>query len=112
MAESRVFMFDGDDPEMQHASQEARATFAYFWRELAWERRRIVPALDFACVKALFSDGERGARAPSGKPRVEEMWVSEIDFDGRDVSGELLNQPNWLKSIRQGAAVRLQLERV
>jgi uncharacterized protein YegJ (DUF2314 family) len=109
---SRVFMFDGDDPDMIHARQEARATFGYFWRELAWERRRIVPALDLACVKAPFSDGPRGARTSSDKPRVEEMWISEIDFDGRDVSGELLNQPNWLKSIKQGDAVRLPLEQV
>ena len=112
MGESRVFMFDGDDPEITHARQEARATFGYFWRELSWERRRIVPALDFACVKAPFSDGERGARAPSGKPRVEEMWINEIAFDGREVRGELLNQPNWLKSVKQGDAVRLPLERV
>jgi hypothetical protein len=28
------------------------------------------------------------------------------------VSGELLNQPNWLKSVKQGDPVRLPLERV
>jgi uncharacterized protein YegJ (DUF2314 family) len=109
---SPVFMFEGDDPEMAHARQEARATFAYFWRELAWERRRIIPALDFAGVKAPFSDGPRGSGASADKPSVEEMWISEVDFDGGDVSGELLNQPNWLKSIKQGDAVRLPLERV
>jgi uncharacterized protein len=42
---SRVFMFDNSDPEMQRAYENARATFRYFWREIAWERRRIVPAL-------------------------------------------------------------------
>jgi uncharacterized protein len=110
--QSRVFMFDGDDPEMGHASAEARATFGYFWRELAWERRRIVPALDFATVKAPFSDGERAARQRAGKPQVEEMWIKDVDFDGREVSGKLLNQPNWLKSVRQGDAVRMPLERV
>ncbi len=42
---SKVFMFDGDDPEMARASQDARKTFGYFWREIAWERRRIIPGL-------------------------------------------------------------------
>jgi hypothetical protein len=41
-------MFDDSDPEMQRAYESARATFRFFWRELAWERRRIVPALDLA----------------------------------------------------------------
>jgi len=46
---SAVFLFDNSDPEMQRAYEQARATFKYFWRELAWERRRVVPALDLAC---------------------------------------------------------------
>jgi uncharacterized protein len=37
---SKVFMFDNSDPEMQGAYEKARATFRYFWREVAWERRR------------------------------------------------------------------------
>src|SRR5262245_49966241 len=105
---SRVFMFDNDDPEMQRAYENARATFRYFWREVAWERRRIVPALDLACVKAPFSDGERGTRSGDA-PGVEQMWVSEVDFDGRLVSGVLLNSPNWLKTVKQGDAVRIPL---
>ena len=34
---SRVFLFDNNDPEMQRAYENARATFLYFWREIAWE---------------------------------------------------------------------------
>jgi hypothetical protein len=52
MSESKVFMFDDSDPEMQNAYLSARANFRYFWREVAWERRRIIPALDLACAKA------------------------------------------------------------
>src|SRR6476620_11652286 len=36
---SRVFTFDNSDPEMQRAYESARATFRYFWREIAWERQ-------------------------------------------------------------------------
>jgi uncharacterized protein YegJ (DUF2314 family) len=105
---SPVFMSDNDDPEMQRAFENARATFRYFWREVAWERRRIVPALDLACVKAPFSDGEQAART-EGTPDVEHMWLSEVDFDGRFVSGVLLNAPNWLKTVKEGDSARIPL---
>jgi uncharacterized protein YegJ (DUF2314 family) len=105
---SKVFLFDDADPEMQGAYERARATFRYFWREVAWERRRIVPALDLACVKAPFSDGEGAAPTP-GSPRVEQMWLGEVDFDGRFVSGVLLNAPNWLKTVKAGDAARVPL---
>ena len=105
---SRVFMFDNSDPEMQQANENARATFRYFWREVAWERRRIIPALDLACVKATFSDGEQRTRTED-TPEVEHMWLSEVDFDGQFVSGVLVNAPNWLKTIKQGDPARIPL---
>ncbi len=114
MSESRsspVFMFDDSDPEMQRAYENARSTFRYFWREVAWERRRIVPALDMACVKAPFSDGKRGTPT-KGAPEVEHMWLSEIDFDGQFVSGVLLNNPNWLQSIKEGDSARIPLDQI
>src|ERR1043165_2567294 len=92
---SRVFMFDNSDPEMQRAYERSRATFRYFWREMAWERRRIVPALDMAAVKAPFADPP-GTLRPQGQPEVEHMWLGEVDFDGESVTGVLLNDPNWL----------------
>ncbi len=103
-----VFLSDGDDPEMQRAHERARASFRYFWREVAWERRRIVPALEVACVKAPFSDSEPAGR-PEGTPDVEHMWLSDIHFDGEFVSGTLLNEPNWLKSVKVGDPVRVPL---
>lgn len=108
---SPVFMFDNSDPEMQRAYENARATFRYFWREIAWERRRIVPALDLACVKAPFSDGAKGTRTKDS-PEVEHMWLSEVDFDGQIVSGVLLNAPNWLKTIKRGDSVRIPLRQI
>lgn len=52
---SKVFLSEANDPEMQRAYESARASFRYFWREIAWERRRIVPALDLAlCQGALL----------------------------------------------------------
>ncbi len=104
---SRVFLFDNSDPEMQRAYESARASYRYFWREIAWERRRIVPALDLACVKAPFSDGEQ--ERTTNTPDVEHMWLSEVDFDGRFVTGVLLNAPNWLKTVKEGDSARIPL---
>ena len=108
---SPVFFFDNSDPEMQRAYAQARANFRYFWRELAWERRRIVPALDLACVKAPFSDGDQSVSSPD-KAEVEQMWFDEIDFDGETVSGMLLSEPNWLKTVQAGDSVQIPLTQI
>lgn len=108
---SRVFMFDDSDPEMQQAYEDARASFRYFWRELSWERRRIIPALDMAAVKAPFFD-DSPSSGPKDQPEAEHMWMSEIDFDGRFVSGVLLNEPNWLKSVKAGDSARVALNEI
>jgi uncharacterized protein YegJ (DUF2314 family) len=108
---SRVFLADNSDPEMQRAYENARATFRYFWREIAWERRRIVPALELACVKAPFLDGEQRTHSRD-TPEVEHMWLSDVDFDGQVVSGVLMNAPNWLKTIKEGDPARLPLGQI
>ena len=93
---SRVVFASNTDPEMQRAFASARETFRYFWRELAWEKRRIVKGLDFAYVKAAFSDGGQ----------IEHMWLSDIEFDGRYVSGALLNAPRHVDA-RKGDPARV-----
>ncbi len=108
---SKVFLFDNSDPEMQRAYEQARGTFRYFWREVAWENRRIVPCLDLASVKAPFSDGHSPHRNPEN-PEVEHMWLGEVDFDGEYVSGVLLNDPNWLTSVKAGDSARLPLHQI
>jgi uncharacterized protein YegJ (DUF2314 family) len=98
MAE-RVILNPAVDEEMDRASVRARETFRYFWRELSWESRRIVPGLDLSLVKAKFEEPEIKG------PNVEHMWVSEIACDGEVVVGKLVNQPNWLRKITKGATV-------
>ncbi|MBS0658471.1 MAG: DUF2314 domain-containing protein [Verrucomicrobia bacterium] len=99
MPSSPVFAFASDDPAMLAASVRARATFKYFWRELSWEYRRIVPAFDLAAVKAAFRD-------PDGDPEnVEHMWLGEVEFDGDMISAMLLNEPHGLESVHGGDAV-------
>ncbi|HMR04604.1 MAG TPA: DUF2314 domain-containing protein [Polyangiaceae bacterium] len=97
--QSPVFMFDSEDPSMEAASVAARKTFRYFWRELSWEARRIVPGFDLTIAKAAFAEGDK----------VEHMWFSEIDFDGERVYGTLLNSPNELRDLHAGDDVAIAL---
>lgn len=106
-SKSPVFMFDNSDPEMQAAYARARGSFRLFWREVACDRRRIIPMLDMAAVKAPFSDPQK-PRA-KGEPEVEHMWLTDVDYDGEFVSGELVNAPNKLKSIKQGDTLRVAI---
>jgi uncharacterized protein YegJ (DUF2314 family) len=96
---------------MQRAYEIARASFRYFWREMAWERRRIVKALDLECVKAPFCDANRDMPSED-HPDVEQMWLGEIDFDGKLISGVLMNSPNWLKSVKAGDSARFRIAEI
>lgn len=87
------------DDDLEQAYAHARATFKYFWRELYWEYRRIIPALDFAMVKAPFT------QEIDGEARTEHMWLNEIDFDGIHISGTLVNEPHELTIVSAGERI-------
>jgi len=102
--------FSPDDDAMRAAAAEARRTFRFFWREMTWEQRRIVPALDLAAVKVAFWDGDDDT--PPRSEEVEHMWVGDVGFDGARLSGTLLNAPNHLRDVREGDPVDVPFERV
>ncbi|WP_345464629.1 DUF2314 domain-containing protein [Nocardioides marinquilinus] len=91
-----------DDPAIEVASRRARETFGYFWREVWWERRRIVGGLDLAAVKAAFVEGDA----------VEHLWVVDVDFDGLTVTGTVVNEPLDLTGVRPGDRVDVELDEV
>jgi len=93
-----VFFNPAGDNAMEEVSEAARRTFKYFWRELSWERRRIIPALDMDSIKLRFTDGPR----TDGNPDNEVMWLNQVDFDGITLTGTLVNQPNYLTSVKKG----------
>lgn len=99
---AQVTLHKDDDPAIQAATKQAKASFRYFWRELSWEHRRIIPGLDMSAFKVAFTDDENSP--------AEVMWVSEINFDGYHLTGTLLNQPNWLTSINEGDPVKTPLK--
>lgn len=94
---SPVFFFDPGDQAMIRACTTAQATFKHFWREVCWEGRRIVPALDMSMIKLPFHD------TPDSE--VEHMWVGNVEFDGDTLAGVLLNEPNELESVSKGDKV-------
>ncbi|MFO1062569.1 MAG: DUF2314 domain-containing protein [Pirellulales bacterium] len=63
--------------------------------------------LRIGCVKSAFSDPPEHHRSGADIPDAEQMWCSDVDFDGIHVSGTLMNQPNWLVSISQGDPVKI-----
>ncbi len=108
MENSPVFFADGADSKMIEAYKKAQETFKYFWREQSWEYRRIIPGLNVSCVKVAFSQED----PHSGNPTVEHMWINEIDFDGDNVKGYLINEPNDLTNIQVGDYVEVSLNEI
>ncbi|WP_018610504.1 DUF2314 domain-containing protein [Uliginosibacterium gangwonense] len=108
MSTSPIYSFDHGEAAMQRAVSHARNTFKFFWRELSWEYRRIVPGLGFAAVKIAFETDSRQKDAPP----VEHMWISDIQFDGITVSGILVNSPEWVSTVQEGDAVSAPLQEI
>jgi uncharacterized protein YegJ (DUF2314 family) len=107
MSDDKILMFSGESLAMQEAAKQARNTFKYFWRELSWEYRRIIPGLGLAAVKVAFP-----TKAVGDGPEVEHMWVNDIQFDGEIISGILLNSPQWCDNIAAGDNVSVSLAEI
>lgn len=65
MSASPLFYRKGADPAVVEASARARASFGVFWREMSWERRRIVPGTQLAVIKVPFAVPEPRAGVPT-----------------------------------------------
>ncbi|MDU1891737.1 MAG: DUF2314 domain-containing protein [Dysgonomonas sp.] len=98
----------GETPQMISAFEKAQETFKYFWRELSWEYRRIVPALDVAYVKVIFTQEVEG----DDHPVVEHMWINDIGFDGEVITGTLINDPYQLTNVKNGDVVEVPLSQI
>ncbi len=107
MSEPTPILNPGDDPDMVRAHGMARATFRDFWMEVATDFNRIVPALELACVKALFSDGDSELEVQN-----EHMWMDEIDYDGETIAGVLINSPNWITTVAEGDSVSISMDQL
>lgn len=102
---SNVIYTSSRDIEMEEAYKNAQETFKYFYRELSWEKRRIVPALDCSYIKLSFCELNE-----QGETFCEHMWVNDISCDGEFIYGTLISSPNDLKDIKQGDPVKVKLD--
>lgn len=112
MSESNLYRNEGEDAEMEAASVKARDTFGFFWRELAWEKRRIIPGLGIAALKVAFSDPPEMRSSDPNALETEHMWLGDVDFDGKEVTGTLMNEPHSLQSVSEGDTVTFGQDRI
>ncbi|MEP5255043.1 MAG: DUF2314 domain-containing protein [Winogradskyella arenosi] len=101
MSQDNNIVFAEQNQKMKAAYRKAQDTFNYFWREMYWEAKRMVPAHDLALVKIPFQQMAEGDEQPT----VEHMWISEIAFDGEHITGGLMNSPNLLTNVAEGDTV-------
>ncbi len=89
-----------DDAEMTAAIAEAQRTLPEFWSA------REKDGGDFAgLLKVYFSD-------PGNDQDGEHMWVCVTGREPRGVAGVLLDEPGWVKSVKQGQKVRFPNDRI
>ena len=98
-----IYFVSSDEDYMQRAFEQARESFRYFWRELYWERRRIVPGLDYAMVKICFLD------TINGEEVGEHMWINDVEFDGETIYGTLVNEPDTVQNVKVGDQVSAKI---
>lgn len=106
MENTPLFFADGESPKMIEAFKKAQETFKYFWREISWEYRRVVPALDVACVKLAFTQEIEHDTV------VEHMWINDINFDGEKIKGTLVNDPDELTNVSNGDYVEIPVNQI
>lgn len=99
-----IYFVSSDEDYMQRAFEQARESFRYFWREVYWERHRIVPALDYAMVKICFLD------VVNGEEVGEHMWIDDVEFDGETIYGTLVNEPDAVQNVKVGDQVSAKID--
>ena len=108
MSQDNNIIFAKQNQKMKAAYLKAQETFNYFWREMYWDSKRVVPAHDLALVKIPFQQMDEA----DDEPTVEHMWISEIDFDGEDITGVLMNSPNLLTNVSEGDTVTRKVSEI
>lgn len=108
MSQDNNIIFAKQNQKMKAAYLKAQETFNYFWRELYWETKRVVPAHNLSLVKIPFQQMDEA----DDEPTVEHMWISEIAFDGEHITGVLMNSPNLLTNVSEGDTVTRKVSEI
>ncbi|WP_159023665.1 DUF2314 domain-containing protein [Formosa sp. L2A11] len=108
MSQENNIIYAEQNEKMKAAYLKAQDTFNYFWREIYWEAKRMVPAHDLSLVKIPFQQMDEA----NAEPTVEHMWISEIAFDGENITGVLMNSPNLLTNVAEGDTVTRKVSEI
>jgi uncharacterized protein YegJ (DUF2314 family) len=101
----RIIDVEDDDKGMNAAMAQARKEFPTFWKAVSEDRKNEEPKLVPAMVKASFRDkGKEG--------NGEHLWIDEVSYDGKMISGMVASEPADLKSVKLGEKVSFPLERL
>lgn len=103
MTEQIIYGANGESQAFKDAVASAQRTFKFFWREMSWEARRIIKALDMAALKMSFPLDPNDPNIPV----VENMWLAQVEFDGKTITGDLLNEPRWATEYKASDRVSL-----
>src|SRR4051812_3475175 len=97
--EESVVQIDEDDPRMAAAVAEAKTRLPEF-------------AAAFSKAKDGYQFSVKAPFADQGSEEAEFMWVHvcRVDFDA--VHGTLLNEPEFVKSLKYDDVVRVPMERI
>lgn len=101
----RIIDVDDDDKGMNEAMAQARKEFPAFWKAVSADRKNEEPELVPAMVKAEFSDKGK-------EDEGEHLWIDEVSYDGKMISGVVASEPADLKSVKLGEKVSFPLERL
>lgn len=95
----KMVMLEADDPELLAAAEKARGDLVRLRAHFAMG----IPPDEELSIKARFTD-EQG--------QVEWMWVDVVAFGKDSLEGTLANQPDVIKSLRDGQKVKVKLANV
>jgi uncharacterized protein YegJ (DUF2314 family) len=101
----RIIDVEDDDKGMNDAMAQARKEFPTFWKAVSEDRKKEEPELLPAMVKASFGD-------PGDEEGGEHLWIDEVSYDGKMISGVVASAPADLKSVKLGEKVKFPLERL
>jgi uncharacterized protein len=101
---SDIHPFEGNDPEINAAVQEAQRRLPELRRLLDEDARRLIPLIEGPIVKAAFESVITH--------KVEHMWIEDASFEGDMVVGNLANEPEAIPELSKGEAVRVSCEAI
>ena len=92
-----AYKFDGDDPELNAAIEEAQRRLPEFRRALDEDSRRLIPVIEGALVKVRFTSPVTGAS--------EHLWIEDAGFEDDEIVGTVASDPNNIPELSKGAWV-------